>query len=114
VAEEESAALSAWLPEHEPAWSSYLLRTEALRAGARLGVGQDAIEEALDAISLILPAATTFLTAGKLPPPDLRSLDALHLATARELGNDLEGIVTYDPRMTAGAEEMAIAVLAPA
>jgi predicted nucleic acid-binding protein len=114
VAEEESAALRAWLPEHEPTWSSHLLRTEALRAGTRLGIDHDAIEEALDAVSLILPRATTFLTAGELPPPDLRSIDALHLATALELGSDLEGIVTYDVRMTAGAQEMAIAVLAPA
>jgi hypothetical protein len=77
-------------------WSSQLLYTEALRAGARLGFGTDLVEDALDTISLVMPSVTTFSRAGQLQRPALRSLDAIHLATALELGDDLEGLVAYD------------------
>lgn len=113
VAEEQSSALRAWLTGHEPVWSSHLLRTEALRAATRLGVDHDTVEKALATVSLILPGSATFFTAGKLAPPGLRSLDALHLASALELGRDLEGLLTYNERMTEGAKDMAIAVMAP-
>jgi len=53
-------------------------------------------------------------TAGTLEPSALRSLDALHLATALELGADLEGMVTYDARMARAAEASLVTVAAPA
>jgi predicted nucleic acid-binding protein len=43
----------------------------------------------------------------------LRSLDALHLATALEVGDELDGLVTYDARMSVAAEALGLAVLAP-
>lgn len=113
VAEKESAALRAWLTDHEPVWSSHLLRTESIRAAARLGVDPEVVEQALATVFLVLPGSSTFATAGRLSPPGLRSLDALHLASALELGRDLEGLLTYDRRVSEGAREIAIAVLAP-
>jgi predicted nucleic acid-binding protein len=113
VAEEESAAMRAWFAGNGPAWSSQALHTEALRAATRLGIDHSLIEDALDAVSLVLPAGSTFLTAGTLSPAELRSLDALHLATALELGEDLEGLVTYDQRMAAGARALSIEVVEP-
>ena len=47
-------------------------------------------------------------------PPDLRSLDAIHLATAQVLGPDLARLVTYDERMAAAAKELGWTVSAPA
>jgi len=38
-----------------------------------------------------------------LAPVELRSLDAIHLATAQQLGTDLTAVVTYDERMAAAA-----------
>jgi predicted nucleic acid-binding protein len=114
VAEAESPALRAWLTDREPVWSSHLLRTESLRAASRLGVDHEVVEKALATVSLVLPGSTTFSTAGNLGPSGLRSLDALHLASALELGSDLQGLLTYDARMSEGARELAIAVLAPA
>jgi predicted nucleic acid-binding protein len=113
VAENESAAMRSWMARAGPCWSSQLLCTEALRAADRLGVDEEVVAELLDAVSLVVPAASTFLTAGRLQPSTLRSLDALHLATALELGDDLEGLVTYDARMVAGAEALAVTVVAP-
>lgn len=113
VAEVESPALRAWLAGHEPAWSSHLLRTEAMRAATRLGVDHLVLEQALATVSLMLPGSTTFSTAGKLAPHVLRSLDALHLASALELGSDLQGVLTYDARMSQGARELGIPVTSP-
>jgi len=64
-------------------------------------------------VSLVLPRTSTFLAAGTLPPPQLRTLDALHLATALELGDDLEGLLTYDDRVAAGTEALSITVVTP-
>jgi len=113
VREAETTRLRRWFAAHEPLWSSQLLRTEALRAASRLEIDDATVERALAAISLVLPAVSTFFTAGRLDPPELRSLDALHLAAALELGDDLEGVVTYDWRMIVGAKIAQIPVVSP-
>jgi predicted nucleic acid-binding protein len=113
VQEPETTALREWFAAHEPLWSSQLLRTEALKAAGRLEIDDTTVERALAAISLVLPAVSTFFTAGRLDPPELRSLDALHLAAALELGDDLEGVVTYDGRMIVGATTAQIPVVSP-
>lgn len=111
--EDESLAMRGWFSSHDAVWSSHLLHTEALRAGARLGIGIDIIEDALESVSMVLPSVTTFFTAGRLSPLSLRSLDALHLATALEIGDDLEGMVVYDDRLIDAARATSIKVLTP-
>ena len=54
-----------------------------------------------------------FQRAGELDPAVLRSLDAIHLAAALAIGDDLEGVVTYDERMVAAAHALGIATLTP-
>lgn len=51
--------------------------------------------------------------ASGLPPPLLRSLDAIHLATAEQLGVDLARVVTYDERMADAARGLGWTVAAP-
>jgi uncharacterized protein len=51
--------------------------------------------------------------AADLEPPGLRSLDAIHLSAAMSLGPDLAGVVTYDERMSEGAQALGLAVEAP-
>lgn len=114
VAESETSAMRAWFGAGRACWSSQLLVTEALRATRRLGLERQAVERALDAVSLILPAATTFHRAAVLRPAALRSLDALHLAAALELGADLDAVVSYDSRLVGAAREAGLAVLTPA
>jgi uncharacterized protein len=65
-------------------------------------------------ISVIEPTETIRARAAQLEPVTLRSLDALHLATALEIGEDLGAVVTYDARMAGVAESLRVAVLAPA
>ena len=43
--------------------------------------------------------------ASRLPDPSLRSLDAIHLATALQLGVDLDALVTYDSRLAAAGQQ---------
>jgi uncharacterized protein len=112
--EAESTAMRDWFVDHGPAWSSQLLHTEASRAATRLGIATEVVDDALASVTLVLPSATTYYAAGRLPPPTLRSLDALHLAAAMELGGDLDGFVTYDERMVTAARAQSIDVITPA
>jgi predicted nucleic acid-binding protein len=52
--------------------------------------------------------------ARSMPPPVLRSLDAIHLATARLVGDDLDHLITYDKRMIAAAVAVGMPVATPA
>jgi len=113
VSEPESAAMRAWAASSGPCWSSQLLRTETMRACGRLGIDPETVSQALDAVSLVTPGPSTFLAAGRLGLPELRTLDALHLAAALELGDDLDGLVTYDTRMTEGARATGIPAITP-
>jgi len=52
--------------------------------------------------------------AAALGPPELRTLDAIHLATAISLGRDLGAVCAYDVRLGNAAAAKTIEVLAPA
>ena len=112
--ENDSAAMREWAVLHDSLWSSQLLRTEAVRAASHLGISDDDVETALESVSLILPSVATFYTAGHLAPHSLRSLDALHLATALEMGDDLEGIVAYGERLITASRDASLVVVSPA
>jgi uncharacterized protein len=60
--------------------------------------------ETLARLELIRVSDRILAAAGALPPPELRALDAIHLATAKALGSDLARLVTYDgaPRLRGG------------
>jgi predicted nucleic acid-binding protein len=115
VAEPESSALRDWLQnsEADPV-SSDLARTELMRAVRRVDPNLATQARAvLDSITLIRLATSTFEAAGRIDPATLRSLDALHVAIALELGDDLAGFVTYDERLSQAAASNGIPVLAP-
>ena len=115
VEERGSTALRRWLREVDaPVVSSDLIRTELLRA-VRRGAPEQmvAARAVLDSLILLSLATDTYERAGGLEPDLLRSLDALHLAVALELGDELDGVVTYDDRQAAAAQALGIAVVAP-
>ncbi len=64
-------------------------------------------------IAVVEPTEAIRARAALLEPLTLRSLDALHLATALEIGDELDGLVTYDGRMSAAAETFGLMVIAP-
>jgi len=115
VTETESAALHEWLlQEDRRPTSSDLARTELLRAVRRFAPGQAVrAREVLDALTLVQVTTSTFDLAGRLVPSALRSLDAIHLAVAIGLGDDLDALVTYDVRLADAARANGVAVIAP-
>ena len=52
--------------------------------------------------------------ASQLMPSDLRSLDAIHVATALSAGDSIAGIVTYDDRLAKAASAAGLEVFRPA
>ena len=115
VREPESEALECWLGEgRQEIVSCALVRTEVVRAAAPWG--PEAILRArrlLDRLDLIVLDDELLDLAGELVEP-LRSLDAIHVAAALELGEELEAFVTYDAKMTRAAEALGLLVVAPA
>lgn len=117
VDEPESAALRRYLADilTDTLFTAALTRTELVRAARRINTA--AVTEARRALSgiAIVTMTTAILdAAANLDPPLLRSLDAIHLATALRAGGDLRAVVTYDTLMAEAAAALAIPVAAPA
>lgn len=94
--------------------SSALLRAEALRAVRHLGPEVLAtVREALRRVDLVSIDDRILDAAGVLEPGVVRTLDAIHLATALAVGDDLDAIVTYDDRMAEGARLLGLPTEAP-
>lgn len=72
-----------------------------------------AAEGLLRRVDLIRIGAQVLDHAGALAPVRLRSLDAIHLATAIALGTRLEAMVVYDLRLAAAARAAGLQVQAP-
>ena len=115
VEEPESSMLKSWaVAENVSVVTSDLARAETMRAVRRYWP-----ELATEVRSLFTPVTSRRITpeiveqAAVLDPPELRSLDAIHLASALDLADDLDGLVTYDERLARAASEYGIATLAP-
>ena len=115
VVEKGSTALRRWLATRDGRIvSSDLLRTELLRATRRAAPEQMVQARAvLDSLILLTLSTTVCERAAMLDPDLLRSLDALHLAAALEIGDELEALVTYDQRMAESARLLGIDTVAP-
>lgn len=115
IAEPESAALRRHLRRRAALVASALVRTEVVRAV--LPHGDGAIARANDVLALVDLVRVNdqiLRRAGTLVPPELRSLDAIHLATVLHLQRDVSSLVTYDDRMTAAARVLRLRTAAPA
>jgi uncharacterized protein len=117
--EDETPELLAWLTERhgEQLVSSVLLEVEVPRALRRcqpkvLG----AVASALVKISRFDVDAPVRATAAAYHDQHLRSLDAIHLATADQLvaaGKLITAFVTYDKRLAVVAADAGLKVVAP-
>lgn len=114
VREPESDALRRYLQTRRPRVSSALARTEVVRALLHQGESaRKAGRRALANLDLLRIDNRVLDLAGELRPFELRTLDAIHLATARRLAADLGRLCTYDDRMRDAAEALGIAAIAP-
>ncbi|MGO8767509.1 MAG: type II toxin-antitoxin system VapC family toxin [Mycobacterium sp.] len=114
VSEPESKALRRYLRTRRPLVSSALARTEVMRALLHKGESARAAgRRTLANLDLLRIDKRVLDVAGGLQPFELRTLDAIHLATAQRLGEDLGRLCTYDVRMCGAAEALGMAVIAP-
>jgi predicted nucleic acid-binding protein len=116
-AESESQALRDWLDERaDTGWtSSALVEIESFRALARHA--PDAVTRlhpVLDLIDMVELDASTRILAQTIKPATVRSLDAVHLATALRIRSRLTSFVTYDKRLADAAHIAGLTVDMPA
>src|SRR5260370_41720462 len=114
VAEKESTALRRYLRRRAPLVVSALARTEVARALLPLGpIAVQRGHEVLSRLELTRVSDRILLEAGSLLPADLRSLDAIHLATMRQLGVSVRRLGSYDGRQACGGSGVRISLVPP-
>jgi uncharacterized protein len=114
VAEPESASLRRYLRRRGPLVVSALARTEVGRA--LLPLGPVAVRRGIDVLArldLIRVSDRILADAATIMPANLRSLDAIHVATTRQLGASITRVLTYDERMSQAVEAVGLGVVAP-
>ncbi|MDR1426532.1 MAG: type II toxin-antitoxin system VapC family toxin [Bifidobacteriaceae bacterium] len=112
--EPESDAMEAWLASGVTVVTSQLAGTEVVRAVRRRVPGAQGVAQAvLAAFDTARLRVEEYAAAATLPPVEMRSLDALHLAVALTLRPELDGLVTYDEPLAAAAASLGVEVIAP-
>lgn len=119
TAESESLALRAWLREKSPLLTSRISAVEVARAIGRkdassVARGREATRDAFTSVAIAELDAGIANPAAELSPASLRALDAIHLATALAIGDELTAFVTYDVRLADAARAAGLEVVAPA
>jgi predicted nucleic acid-binding protein len=114
-AERETEAFRAALADWPVQIASELIRVEAVCTARRLG-GQDVLryaDAALERINLI-PITPEIIQLASAPhTPPLRAMDAIHLATALSLREDLGAMFVYDGDLHAAAQAQHLNPMAP-
>lgn len=95
--------------------SSEILAVEVSRAARRAG-GDAPVRAArlLSALTLVPLNLELRSQACLVGPPELRSLDAIHLATALSVRDRVGAVFTYDKRLSEASADAGFRVLAPA
>ena len=115
VQEAETSYLEADLGERDGLVVSRLAVVECRRAAARVRNTRllQAVGDVLDSTYLIEITPAIIERAARISPARVRSLDAIHLATALSIGDpDLE-VITYDDRMADAARRNGLRILQP-
>ena len=114
VVEEESEALRGALGSWPRRVSSRLAVVEVLRAVRRRDAAREPLaREVLARLALVVIGDRVLTAAALLEPVGVRSLDAIHLATALRLGKGLAAFVSYDARQLEAAEALGLPVASP-
>lgn len=93
--------------------SSALSRTEVVRAVRRARGDADRAEAVIAGVALVPIDDAILQEAAVLRPTTLRTLDAIHLATAISLGGDLDRVIAYDVRLIEAAVGVGLTVMSP-
>ena len=116
AAEDESAALIGWLNAQvdENLATSTVGRVELIRTAARVGPDAEALaRNVASTIDALVLTDTIASAAATIPPPELRTLDAIHLATAHIHRKTLTAFCAYDRRLLDAAESQGLPTVSP-
>jgi predicted nucleic acid-binding protein len=117
VRERESDALQAAAGAWERWVTSAIALVEVQRV-VRRAADEPAVHErarhVLDACGLLAVDGDVLDRAARLTPARLRGLDAIHLATALSLNEDLGAFAAYDHLLADAARAAGISVIGPA
>jgi predicted nucleic acid-binding protein len=118
LTEAETRALERFVEHDHPGMdlvSSTLLVVESRRTVQRVNpAAMPWMDVRLTRVGMVEMGAAVVESASRLPDPLLRSLDAIHLATAMMIADSLTVFVTYDKRLSAAASALGLQVSAPA
>ncbi len=114
LAETESLEMSRWYVESERVLTSRIGVIETRRASARRVHDPVHLERVLSGIEVINLTPRLADRAAMIGPASLRTLDAIHLATALAIGANLTSFVTYDDRLAEAARALGLPVVSPA
>lgn len=113
VSEDETPAVQG-VVSGRVLYTSELSLTEVGRALLRRGqAGEEKLEELVERVDIVPVTSNLLVEARRLMPPWLRTLDAIQLATALDLGDECEGMVTYDLRLQTAARSGGLRVESP-
>jgi len=115
VVEPETAALERDLADRAGLFCSRLGAAEVIRAARRRANRRvlQQTDDVLDALVLMDVTPPILKRAAELAPDDLRTLDAIHLATALSVGIPDLDFVTYDDRLARAARSQGLDVFGP-
>lgn len=114
VPESESAALLARI-DGEQVCSIDLASVEVVRAARRRhgDRGTERANATMEHVAHLAVDADVRGIAAAVDPVELRSLDALHLAAAVRIAEDLDAFICYDQRLCAAARQCGLTVESP-
>ena len=113
VEEPESRAMNRWFVESTRVTTSRVGVIETIRASARREHDPAHRDQVIRDVEVIELNPSISIVAASLQPAILRTLDAIHLATALALLPDLDAFVTYDDRMADAARAVGLPVVRP-
>lgn len=113
VPEAESVPLLTELERWPQHASSVIAEVEIHRAALRVGQPREYADAVLQRLSRVALDGAVREPAQRVGSSFLRALDAIHLATALSLGDDLGAFCCYDRRLAADAEAAGLTVLSP-
>jgi len=115
VRETETSALGADLAARDGVVTSRLAVLECRRAARRAAHPRllQRVDDVLDTLYLIEITPAILEEAAALDPPRLRSLDAIHLATALSIDDPTLELITYDGRLAEAAQTCGLVAIHP-
>lgn len=114
LAEPDSVAMRRWYVENERVLCSRIGIVETRRAIARRDHDPVHLDAIVASVEIIELDASIARTAAIVPPIGLKTLDAIHLASALAIADEVDAFVTYDLRLAQAARAAGLPVVMPA